>query len=142
MTALTTDRSTPYRAGDQVSDPLATGAVIYAGALYALDDDGNAVPATADGNTVRAVAQARAVQADGDERVDGHRGAWRFGNAAGAAELTRADIGGVAYVADDQTVSKTGTAVAGLVLDIEDGEVWVDIGRASVTVAAAEAAGE
>ncbi|MNL87852.1 hypothetical protein D3C87_2172310 [compost metagenome] len=59
---------------------------------------------------------------------------WRFANSAGAAELKRPDIGGVAFVVDDQTVSKTGTAVAGLVLDIDDGEVWVDVGAASVTV--------
>lgn len=134
MTALTADRNTPRREGVQVSDPLAANAVIYAGALYALDATGNAVPATAAGNRVRAVAQARAVQADGTERVDGARGVWRFTNSAGAAELKRADIGGVAYVADDQTVSKTGTAIAGLVFDIEDGEVWVDVGAVSVTV--------
>ncbi|SAI74574.1 Uncharacterised protein [Bordetella ansorpii] len=140
MTALTSDRSTPYRQGEQVSDPLAAGAVIYAGGMYALDGDGNAVRATAAGNAVRAVAQVRAVQADGDERVDGSRGVWRFGNAAGAAELTRADIGSVAYVVDDQTVGKTGTAVAGLVFDIEGDEVWIDIGAASVVVNASAGA--
>lgn len=136
MTALTADRSTPFRAGAQVSDPLAVGATIYAGAMYALDASGNAVPATSAGKAVRAVAQERVVQANGDTAVSGLKGSWRFGNSAAGAALTRADIGAVAYVADDQTVAKTGTAVAGVVLDIEDGDVWVDIGAAVVLAAA------
>lgn len=137
MPALTSDRNTPRRDGRELSDPLAAAAVIYVGALYALDNAGNAVPATAAGNAARGVAQARAVQTSGDTRVDGRRGVYRFGNSAGAAEVTRAQIGQPAFVADDQTVAKTGTAVAGLVLDVEDGDVWVDVGAASVTVTAA-----
>lgn len=137
MTALTADRNTPRRDGREMSDPLAAGAVIFAGALYALDNTGNAVKATAGGNAARGVAQAQAVQANGDSRVQGRRGTYRFANSAGAAEVTRAHIGQPAFVADDQTVGKTGTAVAGLVLDVEDGDVWVDVGAASVTVSAA-----
>jgi hypothetical protein len=139
MTALTTDRSTPYREGDLVSDPLADGATIYAGGLYALDAAGNAVAATADGNPVRAVALHGAESGLGDGLVRGRRGCWRFANGSGTAALGRTDIGGVAYVIDDQTVGKTGTAVAGLVLDIEDDEVWLQVGAASSSVQAASA---
>lgn len=136
MTALTADRNTPRRDGVQVADPLAAGVVIYTGSMYALDATGAAMPATAAGNAVRAVADGRASVAAGDTVVEGRKGYYRFANSPGAAELTRADIGKPAFVADDQTVSKTGTAVAGLVLDIDNGEVWVDVGAAAILQAA------
>ncbi|MBB1601576.1 hypothetical protein [Variovorax sp. UMC13] len=139
MAALSADRNTPRRAGALVSDPVAAATVIFAGSLYALNAAGNAVPATAGGTRVRAVAEQRADNtggAIGAVRTEGARGVYRFANSTGAAELKRPDIGGVAFVADDQTVSKTGTAVAGTVVDIDDGEVWVDVGTASVTTAA------
>ena len=47
MTALTKDRMTSEREGRQVTDPLATGATVYAGSMYVLDASGNATPATA-----------------------------------------------------------------------------------------------
>ncbi|WP_238913803.1 hypothetical protein [Achromobacter insolitus] len=136
MTALTADRNTPRRDGVQVADPLAAGVVIFTGSMYALDATGNATPATAAGNAVRAVAESQASTAAGDMIVEGRKGSYRFANSAGAAELTRADIGKPAYVADDQTVGKTGTAVAGLVLDIDNGEVWIDVGAAAIMQAA------
>lgn len=140
MTALTADRNTPRRDGAQVADPLAAGVVIYTGSMYALNATGAATPATAAGNAVRAVAESQASVAAGDTIVEGRKGAYRFANSAGATELTRADIGKPAFVADDQTVSKTGTAVAGLVLDIDNGDVWVDVGAAAVVQAALDAA--
>lgn len=137
MAALTADRNTPRRAGAVLSDPVAANVVLFVGALYALNAAGDAVPAAGNGTRARGVVQQHVDNtggAAGAQRVTGERGVWRFANSAGAAELKRADIGGVAFVVDDQTVSKTGTAVAGLVLDIDDGEVWVDVGAASVTV--------
>ena len=92
MAALTQDRPTPEREGRLVSDPLAANAVVFAGALYVLDADGNATPATAAAaNPVRAVALARASQPHGDQRVDGALGVFRFDNDGDA--ITRADIG-------------------------------------------------
>ena len=129
MTALTKDRPTPEREGRLVADPLAAAAVIYAGALYVLDSAGAAAAATAAATTpVRAVATARASAAAGDSRVEGALGVFRFDNGSGAAELTRADIGGDAFVVDDQTVAKTGTAKAGVVVDVDEAGVWVRIG--------------
>ena len=127
MAALTQDRRTPEREGRLVSDPLADGVTLYAGGMYVLDGDGNATPATADAaNPVRAVALARASQPDGDQRVEGALGVFRFDNDGNA--ITRADIGGDAFVVDDQTVAKTGTAKAGVVVDVDEAGVWVRIG--------------
>lgn len=133
MTALTTDRATPTRAGLVLADPVAANVLLFAGSLYALDGSGNAVKATAGGTEVRGVVQARLDNTGGlagAQRVEGRRGVWRFSNSTSTGELTRADIGAACYVADDQTVSKTGTAFAGTVFDIEDGDVWVEIGVA------------
>lgn len=133
---LTADRNTARREGVSFSDPLAAGALIYAGALYALDVTGNAVKATAGGTAVRAVAQHRADQAGGDTRVKGERGVYCFENGTAGAAISRANIGAVAYVVDDQTVGKTGTAVAGVIVDFDDRGVWVDVGAYSITVEA------
>ena len=127
MAALTQDRPTPEREGRMVSDPLADGVTLYAGGMYVLDGDGNATPATAAATTpVRAVALARASQPHGDQRVDGALGVFRFDNDGDA--ITRADIGATVYVVDDQTVAKTGTAKAGVVVDVDEAGVWVRIG--------------
>lgn len=128
MAALTQDRPTPEREGRMVSDPLADGVTLYAGGMYVLDGDGNATPATAAATTpVRAVALARASQPHGDQRVDGALGVFRFDNDGDS--ITRADIGSDAFVADDQTVAKTGgTAKAGVVVDVDEAGVWVRIG--------------
>ena len=129
MTALTKDRPTAQRAGDLVADPLAAGVTIYAGAMYVLDGSGDATPATAAATTpVRAVARKRAVQAEGDELTDGARGVFCFANSSGGTEITRVHIGENAYAVDDQTVANAGTCVAGEILDVDDGGVWVRIG--------------
>lgn len=129
MTALTKDRPTAQRAGHLVSDPLATGVTIYAGAMYVLDGSGDATPATAAATTpVRAVARKRAVQAEGGELTDGARGTFCFANSVGGTAITRAHIGENAYAVDDQTVANAGTCVAGEILDVDDGGVWVCVG--------------
>ena len=129
MTALTKDRPTAQRAGNLVADPLATGVTIYAGAMYVLDGSGDATPATAAATTpVRAVARKRAVQAQGDELTDGARGVFCFANSTGGTEITRADIGANAFAVDDQTVANAGTCIAGEILDVDEGGVWVRIG--------------
>ena len=126
MTALTQDRPTPEREGARVSDPLAAGAVIYGGGMYVLDAAGNAVAATASAaKPVRAVALARATQSAGDQRVHGALGVFRFD---GGTAFKRTDIGVDAFAADDQTVAKTGTCKAGVVIDVDDAGVWVRIG--------------
>ena len=129
MTALTQDRTTPERDGRLVADPLAAGAVIFAGAMYVLDATALATPATAAATTpVRAVARVRAVQTAGDALTDAALGVFCFDNAPGAAALARTDIGASCYALDDCTVKKTGTCKAGTVLDVTDRGVWVRVG--------------
>lgn len=134
MPSLTEDRNTPRR-GEKflVADTVA--AAIMAGAMYTLDATGAAKPAVAaDKKPVRAVAAQRAEATD--PLVNGERAVFRFDNSAGAAEIKRPDIGSNAYVADDHTVAKTGTCIAGEVIDVDDVGVWVAIGTAAVPTTA------
>lgn len=130
MAALTQDRNTPYRgATRQVADTIA--AAIYAGGMYTLDANGAAKPSVAaDKKPVRAVAT-RHVETT-DDQVPGERGVFRFNNSAAGAAITRADIGNNAFVADDNTVAKTGSSIAGEVIDVDDVGVWVHVGKAAV----------
>lgn len=128
MAALTKDRATAERDGRLVADPLAAGVVLFAGGMYVLNGAGAATPATAAATTaVRAVARQRALAAQGDV-ADGVLGVFCFDNSAGADALARADIGAACFAADDQTVKKTGTCRAGLVLDVDAAGVWVRVG--------------
>ena len=64
-------------------------------------------------------------------------GCFLYKNSSSTAAIAAADIGGVCYVADDQTVSKTGgtnSIPAGLVYDVESKGVWVLTGAQSITV--------
>lgn len=130
---LTNDRNTPARDGTLVSLPVEAATIIYAGAIVAVNAAGNAVPASdAAGLTVIGRAEA---QADNSAGVAGalsvnvRRGCFQYANAAGAAALTAADVGGNAVVVDDATVGKTSTnsIPAGKVLGVEPGGVWVEI---------------
>jgi hypothetical protein len=124
--AMTEDRATPERDGELLSDPLAAGALIYAGRLYGLDADGNAVPiGPAAVGRVRAVARARAEQSAGDTRVEGARGVFCFDNVDG---ITRANIGQRAYAADGQRVAADGSHPIGEIVDVQDAGVWVRVG--------------
>lgn len=132
--ALTKDRDTKRRDGVQFSHPVAASAVIYAGALVALDAAGNAVPG-ATATTLKAVGVAQAQVnnsggAAGALRVEVRRGVYLFTNSAAADEITRAEIGGTAYIVDDATVAKTnGTStrsIAGVIRDVDAVGVWIE----------------
>lgn len=129
MTALTDDRSTPLRSGNQFNDAVASGVLIYAGALVMLNADGNATPATeSSGLTVRGVAEAYVDNSSGsagDKSVDTQKGTFRFCHDS----LTRSDIGSNAYAVDDQTVDTDSTdrSLVGAIVDIDDVGVWVEI---------------
>lgn len=132
MTACAQDRNTPHRRGRQFNDPVAAAVEIFAGSLVALDASGNAVPATA---ATGLMARGRA-----EEHVDNRLGlagalnvnsqAGIFGYASDGA-LTRADIGKVVYMVDDQTVSatSTGRSAAGILDDLEGSIAWVSVGE-------------
>ena len=71
--------------------------------------------------------------------VEYRRGIFLFANSAAGDLITKADIGKLCYIVDDQTVAKPdGTATrsrAGLVDGIENKWVWVRLGEA-LTLAA------
>lgn len=136
MAALTDNRNTPRRGEAMlVGDPVAASTVLYAGGMYVLDATGAAKPAVAaDKKPVRAVSTRLSVPAD--ETVPGERGVFRFDNSTAGAAITRADIGNNAFVADDSTVSKAGSCIAGEIIDVDDVGVWVHIGKAAVPTTA------
>lgn len=132
MVALTKDRNTARRSGDTYNDPVAAAAKIHAGSITVLDASGNAAPGTtATGLKARGVAQEmvdNSAGAAGDKAVDSRPGIYRFAN---DGSITRAHIGGTAYIVDDQTVAATdgtGTrSAAGGIKDVDSDGVWVEI---------------
>lgn len=121
MTALTQDRNTRRREGDEFV--FAAAKEIFAGALVCMTSGGAVEPASASGGLCVGVAR--------DHALPGHplrvrRGVFAF--ACQPGDLTRADVGATAYAADDQTVQKAkNTCVAGIVLDVDAFGVWVRI---------------
>lgn len=133
MTALTTGRATPTRAGQLVPVPVAGNVIIRAGALVVANASGYACPGkTAIGLTVLGIAQDDADttgQPDGAQLVTIERGMLaRFANLPGDA-VTQASFGRACYIADDQTVAATSggntRSLAGSVFGIEPAGVWV-----------------
>ena len=108
--ALTEDRGIHARhTGRLVPLRVAAGAVIYMGAVVALDGDGWAVPAAdAAGLRVVGVAQEHVDNATGGpgaRTVRVQKGVFGIGN--GAAPVTQADIGRAVYIEDDGAVGRT-----------------------------------
>lgn len=133
MAALTKNRSTPERI--PTLRQFEAAGEIYAGALVALNSSGKAVPAS-DTAGLRVLGRAE-TRAKTGEMVTVKSGCFLFKNSTEAAAIAHADIGNVCYVADDQTVAKTGgtnSIVAGLVYDVENKGVWVLVGVQPVTV--------
>lgn len=134
MVALTADRDTKRRDITTHHDPVKAGAVIYAGALVALDANGWLVPgATATTLKARGRAEERVDNtggADGAVIARVATGVFRFAN-LGADPVARADIGNDCFIVDDQTVAKTnGTntrSKAGRVVELDSAGVWVEI---------------
>jgi hypothetical protein len=132
--ALSTDRNTPVRTGDNVVHPIAAAKKIYAGALVALNATGYAEPGST-ATTLTAAGRAEAqvdnsLGANGALTITVRRGVFRFSNHSDA--VTRSEIGKSCYIVDDQTVAKTnGTStrsVAGKVIDLDSSGVWVEVG--------------
>ncbi len=135
MAALTRNRKTSERI--PAVRQFEAAAKIYAGAIVALNASGKAVPAAdADGLTVAGRAETSTVSG---EMVTVKTGCFRYDNAAAPGKITAADIGKAAYVADDHTVAKSGTnsVAAGLIFDLDDKGVWVEISPAALKAARA-----
>lgn len=137
MTALTANRDTPARTGALGSLAVAAATNIFAGSIVCKAASGFA---TKGATALNLVALGRATRhidnsagADGDAIVTYEPGCFALANAAGADEITAADIGSDCYIVDDQTVAKTnggGTrSRAGVIEGLDDsGAVWVWLG--------------
>ena len=145
MTALDQDRNTPRQEGDLRVSALAAGVLAYAGAIMMRNAAGFLVAGqTATGLVGVGVAQERvdnSAGANGDLTAPYRGGVFRFANSAAADEITIADIGGLAYAVDDQTVAKTdGTASrspAGTIEGVDAQGVWVRFDEVLTATAAA-----
>lgn len=129
---LNADRNTPHRDGVLMAFPVKAGAHIHAGALVVLDG-GYAKPGVKAAGLVFAGCAAAAADngdgADGDLEVLVRRNrVFRWKNAAGGGKVAQAQVGSDAYIADDETVTKTanGASKAGTVLAVDDDGVWVE----------------
>lgn len=139
MAALSKNRKTSERV--PALRQFEAAAKIYTGALVALNSAGKAVPAS-DTAGLTVIGRAE-LTAESGKMVTVKSGCFRFDNSASTAEIKATEIGKVCYVADDQTVSKTGgtnNIVAGLVFDVEKKGVWVLVGAQPVTVNITQAA--
>lgn len=133
MAALTSDRVTEAKRGDILHGPVEAGVVIFAGALVVRNAAGNLAPGTAATGLVGVGrAQERVDNAAGTAGANimrFQRGTFAYGNAAGADEVTAADVGKICFVVDDQTVAKTdggGTrSPAGIIHLVDSRGVWV-----------------
>ena len=135
MAALTSDRDTVFRNGDEFEFEAA--AAIFAGAMVCLNGDGKAVPAsiTAGLTSVVGVAQRRAAAG---EKVLVRRGMFAFGGKS-SDEPALAQVGSICYATDDNTVQKTtesNAPVAGVVRDVTEDGIWVECGYFAPTPAA------
>lgn len=139
MAALSKNRKTSERV--PALRQFEAAAKIYTGALVALNSAGKAVPAS-DTAGLTVIGRAE-LTAESGKMVTVKTGCFRFGNSASTAEIKATEIGKVCYVADDQTVSKTGgtnNIVAGLVFDVDKKGVWVLVGAQTITVNITQAA--
>ena len=111
---------------------IASGSTIVSGNLVALNAEGKAVPA-ADTAGLRVIGIAEFAR---DGMVEVADGVFSFANDTTHA-LTRADRGKVAYVKDKDTVASTGTNLipAGIVVDVYESEVYLDVSPAAVKAA-------
>jgi len=131
--ALSSDRNTKMMDGELIAIPVATGVIIYAGALLAVNAAGYAVPGVTSaaltyvGRADESIDNAEG--ADGNATVMVRRNmAFMFNNLPADA-VTQASLGALCYIVDDETVAGSDGAgsrsAAGIVLGVESNGVWV-----------------
>lgn len=134
MAALTADRPTPKRTGQNLSLLVAAATKIFAGSIVCVNTSNLATKGITS-TTLKAAGVAKE-QADnsagaaGDIRVEVARGVHQFANSSAGDLIALQDIGSTCYIVDDQTVAKTngtGTrSAAGIVRDVDANGVWVE----------------
>jgi hypothetical protein len=134
MTALSKDRNTQRKDGEQIPAPVKGSTVVYGGSLTAVNAAGYLVPgADTAGLIFHGIADDRG---DNSAGADGavvirvtRRGLFRF---ASASALTRANVGDNVFLKDDQTVALTADVAqkifCGIIAEVEGAnDCWVDI---------------
>lgn len=143
MTALSADRNTPRRQGDDRSGPAGASTLIYAGGIVMRNAAGYLIKgATATGSVGVGRAEERvdnSAGANGALAVPYRPGVYQFANSTSTDEITIAEIGGVCFIVDDQTVAKTdgssSRSPAGFVADVDANGVWVRFDEALTAAA-------
>ena len=132
MSALTAERDTKRRTGDQISLNIAANVKVYAGSLVCRDSAGRAKPGVTATDVLGVGRAAETVDNTGGaadaKTVTVDKGIFLFANSATDPVLA-SDVGADCYIVDDQTVSHTDTSqsVAGKVFLVESAGVWVDM---------------
>lgn len=136
MGALTADRNTAERTGDQINTGVAAAVTCYGGGIAVLDSSGNIKPGVTATGLICVGRFEESVDnsagAAGAVNATAKRGTFRFANSAAADAISADEIGDVCYIVDDQTVAKTSggatRSVAGIVADVDAYGVWVRMG--------------
>lgn len=133
--SLNADRNTQLKDAELIAVPVAAGAKIFAGALVVANATGFAAPGSS-ATTLTYLGRAEQY-VDNTAGADGavtvlvrRKRAFYWKNSAGDA-VTQASLGKVAYIVDDETVSKTNAggntqSAAGTVIGVDAGGVWID----------------
>lgn len=147
---LTASRKVPEKEGSRFNYPVAASAVIYKGALVAINTAGDLVPATASA-TLRVVGVARDTAdntggAAGAIRCEVKTGIFRFNNSTAGEAVTEAlALSHPVYAVDDETVSLTDNAgvrpIAGICTSVDSSGVWVRVGEDALAEASGGGAG-
>ena len=136
MPALTQERDTQRRNGDQASFPVAAATKIFAGSIACISTASNFATKGATATTLKAVGVAdetadNTAGANGAVSVKVRRDGWfPFANSAAGDLIVLGDVGSDCFIVDDQTVAKTSGAatrsVAGKVRDVTATAVWIE----------------
>lgn len=132
MAALSADRDTARRNGDQFSYPVEAATTIFKGSMVALNAAGNLVPfgvATTLKFCGRADQHIANPGAAGDQVCEVRQGEFLWDNSTSGDAITKAAIGTNCYGVDDHTVALTSASstrsVAGVIVDVIAEGVWV-----------------
>ena len=135
MPALTQERDTSRRNGDQAVYPVAAATKIFAGSIVCISTATNFATKGATALTLKAVGVADLtvdnLGANGAANVLVRRDGWfPFANSAAGDLIVLGDVGSDCFIVDDQAVAKTNGAgtrsVAGKVRDITPAGVWIE----------------
>lgn len=133
MAALSSERTDlKEQDGRNHRYPVAADAVIYQGAIVAIDSGYLVAASTATGLAVVGIASQSVDNtggANGALWCEVKRGVFTMKNSAAADEITLSEIGSACYVVDDQTVAKTDggatRSAAGVVHDLIGTDLYV-----------------